>query len=123
MADAWFGSMTVVLVLAVKSKESFVGVKTNSGLFPKKFLNETLEEVPGGVHLVLKGTTIFFCNKSTINKITCFCYYLSFGQCDGVKLFTIGYRHNSKKAVLFVGTESGESTRQDTLYEVIILIA
>ena len=60
MGDAWFGSVTAALELAKKGKEAFLQVKTNSGMFPKQFINDALEDAPGGVHLVLKGK---FCIK------------------------------------------------------------
>ena len=36
--------------------QAVMQVKTNSGLFPKKFIADMLDGMPGGVKIVLKGT-------------------------------------------------------------------
>ena len=49
-------------------------VNTNSSLYPKKFIEKTLEEMPGGVHIVLEGI-----------------------HGEGWKVIAMGYRYSVKK--------------------------
>ena len=53
--DAWFGSVSTAAELAFEERQRCLQVKTNSGLFPKKFIIDALEGAPGGVNIVLKG--------------------------------------------------------------------
>ena len=63
-------------------------VKTNSSLYPKKFIEETLEGMPGGVHIVLEGI-----------------------HGEGQKVIAVGYRYSVKKTLFFVFTPCVGSTR------------
>ena len=56
MCNAWFGSVRSAAALGVRGHQAVMQVKTNSGLFPKKLIADTLDGMPGGVKIVLKGT-------------------------------------------------------------------
>ena len=68
-------------------------VKTNSGLFPKKFIADTLDGMPGGVKIVLKGTAP-----------------------NEVPLVAIGYRYSTKTSLFFVTTEDAGNTTPGNPY-------
>ena len=54
--DAWFGSVRAA-ALGVRGHRAVMQVKTNSSLFPKKFIADMMDGMPGGVKIVLKGST------------------------------------------------------------------
>ena len=54
MCNAWFGSVRSAAALGVRGHQAVMQVKTNSGLFPKKLIADTLDGMPGGVKIVLK---------------------------------------------------------------------
>ena len=58
MGDAWFGSVKAATELAKRNSAAFLQVKTNHKLFPKDYINDALEDAPGGTHIVLKGMFI-----------------------------------------------------------------
>ncbi len=61
---------------AALGKEGFravLQVKNNKGLFPKDYVEKALEDMPGGVHIVLKGTAP-----------------------NGIELLVLGYRYSTK---------------------------
>ena len=55
--DAWFGPMKAALVIGVSGHQVMLHVKDVSGLYPKKFIGNTLQYASVGVSSVLKGTT------------------------------------------------------------------
>jgi hypothetical protein len=69
-------------------------VKNNSGLFPKSFIVDALENAPGGVHIVMKGTAP-----------------------NGIDLVAIGYRYSTKTTLFFVATADAGSTTPGKPYE------
>ena len=80
--DTWFGSMKAAVQCAKAGKKSnreeiFV-VKGLHALYPKKFIQDSLTGLPGGIHIVLEG----------VHPAT------------GVKLITLGYKY-SRKTTLF----------------------
>jgi hypothetical protein len=70
-------------------------VKTNHKLFPKQFIDEALQGMPGGVHIVLEG----------INAYT------------EEKLYAVGYRYSKKTTLFFVMSPGAGSTRPGKPYE------
>ena len=87
--DAWFGSVSAAAALGVRGHQAVMQVKTNSSLFPKKFIADMLDGMPGGVKIVLKGTAP-----------------------NEVPLVAIGYRYSTKTSLFFVTTEdAGNTTR------------
>lgn len=82
LGDAWFASVD----LAYHSKQSlnvdFIGViKSNSGRYPKRLLEDKMKHWPGGSHLVLKTSL------------------------NGVILYAIGYKYCKSKTLMFIMTE------------------
>jgi hypothetical protein len=55
IGDAWFGSTRTVSEVVKAGFEGIFQIKQYTALFPKKFIEETLEEAPGGVKIVLSG--------------------------------------------------------------------
>jgi hypothetical protein len=55
--DAWFGSVRTANEVGIRGHEVFFQVKQYSSLFPKEFIENALKDAPGGVHIVLEGTT------------------------------------------------------------------
>jgi hypothetical protein len=54
--DAWFGSVKAATALAQNGYKAVLQVKTGHGLFPKKFIEDTLKDAPGGIWIVLQST-------------------------------------------------------------------
>jgi hypothetical protein len=69
-------------------------VKNNSWLFPKSFITDALENAPGGVHIVLKGTAP-----------------------NGIDLVAIGYHYSTKTTLFFIATADEGSTTPGKPYE------
>jgi hypothetical protein len=69
-------------------------VKQFHTLFLKEYIEEALKDAPGGVHIVLKGTTR-----------------------DEVNMVAIGYRYSHKMILHFVMTENAGKTGQGDPYE------
>ena len=92
--DAWFGSINTANEVAIRGHEGVFQVKQYHNLFPKDFIEDALKDAPGGVHIVLKGTTR-----------------------DEVTLVAVGYRYSSKTILHFVMTENAGDTSPGDPYE------
>ncbi len=92
-ADAWFGSVKSAVALAKKGYKAVLQVKTGHGLFPKKFIESTLEGAPGGVWVVLESIQ------------------------EGIPLIAIGYRYSTCTTLHFVATKDAGSTAKGTPYQ------
>jgi len=92
--DAWFGSVNTANEIALRGHEGVFQVKQYHALFPKDYIEEALKDAPGGVHIVLKGTTK-----------------------DEVNLIALGYRYSRKTILHFVLTENSGGTCQGEPYE------
>jgi hypothetical protein len=92
--DAWFGSVKAAAALGRKGFRAVLQVKNNKGLFPKDYVEKALEDAPGGVHIVLKGTAP-----------------------NGIELLALGYRYSTKTTLFFVATADAGSTRPGKEYE------
>jgi len=92
--DAWFGSVLCASELAVRGFQAVLQVKQNHGLYPKAIIEEALNNAPGGVSIILKGTAP---NEQV--------------------LYAIGYKYSSKKVLFFVITSKAGSTTPGTPYE------
>jgi hypothetical protein len=78
-------------------KEGFravLQVKNNKGLFPKDYVEQALEDMPGGVHIVSKGSAP-----------------------NGIELLALGYRYSTKTTLFLVATMEEGSTRPGKEYE------
>ena len=94
MGDAWFDSVKAAAATAKRGMEDIYQVKSNHGLYPKKFIEEVLEGVPGGTHIVLQGTAP-----------------------NEAELIAVEYRYSSKVSLCFVATKNAGSTREGEPYE------
>ena len=92
--DAWFGSVRTASEVACRGHEGIFQVKQYHSFYPKAFIQEALKEAPGGVHIVLEGTT----------------------QCE-VPLIAVGYRYSRKTILFFVLTKNAGGTTEGDPYE------
>lgn len=93
LGDAWFASVDLAYHSKQTLKADFIGViKSNSGRYPKQFLQDKMKNWPGGSHLVLK-TTI-----------------------DGIDLFAIGYKYCKSKVLMFIMTKGAGHTEPGDPY-------
>ncbi|XRB20796.1 hypothetical protein RI054_25g106450 [Pseudoscourfieldia marina] len=87
VADSWFGSVKACVALGKQGKHAIMMVKTAHARYPKDFMEEALEDAPGGTQCVCR-TVI-----------------------EGIPLIAIGYRYNRKTVLCFVATNgAGAST-------------
>ena len=91
--DSWFGSVKCVVALAQCGRAFGGQVKSNYGLFPKKYIKEALKEAPGGTHIVLKCTH------------------------EEVDLIALGYCYSSKRTLHSIFTSDAGSTTWGEPYE------
>ena len=93
LGDAWFSSVELCILAWTKLRVHYIGVvKTNSGRYPKEFLQTTMKEWPAGSHLVLK-TTI-----------------------EGTTLYAVGYKYCNRKTLMFIFTEGAGHTEPGAPY-------
>jgi hypothetical protein len=89
--DAWFVSVRTANEVGHKG---IFQVKQYHSLFPKEFIENSLKDAPGGVHILMEGITK-----------------------DEVRLVAIGYRYSRKTVLFFVLTENAGKTEAGTPYE------
>jgi len=89
MGDTWFGSVKDATDTAEKGMEGIYQVKSNHGLYPKDFIEYSLDGAHGGKHSVMQGT-----------------------YPDGLETIVVGYHYNSKVTLCFVLTKNAASTRE-----------
>ena len=103
LADAWFGSVKAAEQLKMlhidddgnpAGHEMIAAVKSNHSRFPKKEIEQLMEEFPSGSHLVFEC-----CSPMT-----------------GVPLVAIGYKYNARKVLCFIATKNAGSTRPGKPY-------
>ncbi len=85
---AWFGSVKSANEVGLRGHEGVFQVKQNHALFPKEFIEKALKDVPGGVYIILEGTTK-----------------------DEVPLVALGYRYSQKTTLFFVLTENSGTSQ------------
>ena len=79
LGDSWFASVDSVVELKSRFNANFIGViKTNHSQYPKKWLEQTMNEWPLGSHLVLEATH------------------------NGVVVQACGYKYNKRKVCRFI---------------------
>jgi hypothetical protein len=86
--DAWFGSIKTANEIGLRGHEAVLQIKQYHSLFPKEFIESALKNAPGGVHILLEGTTN-----------------------DEVPLVALGYRYSRKTILFFVLTKNGGSSK------------
>ena len=68
-------------------------IKTSHRRYPKKWLEETMSDWPGGSHIVLETV------------------------CDEVPLLAVGYKYNKRKVLCFIATKGAGHTEPGVSYE------
>ena len=93
LGDAWFSSVELV-VQAMKIHDSYyIGVvKTNSSKYPKKFIEETMQNWPAGSHINLETVV------------------------DEVPIIATGYKYCKRKILFFVWTKGAGHTEPGDPY-------
>jgi len=90
--NAWFGSVKAATALGQKGYKAVLQVKTGHGLFPKKFIEDTLKDAPGGIWIVLQSTF------------------------QGIPLIAIGYCYSPHTTLHFVTTKDAGCTSKGEPY-------
>ena len=94
-ADSWFGSVKSVATIGRTGNHACMMVKTAHSRCPKKFLEDTMKEFPGGTWITMEGRA----------------------EKEDVQLICIGYKYNKKKVLTFVMTRGAGSTAHGQPYE------
>jgi hypothetical protein len=55
--DAWFGSGRAVNEVAKRGHEGVFQIKSYHVSYPKDYIEATLKDAPGGIHIALEGVT------------------------------------------------------------------
>ena len=91
----WFGLVKTTANIGQSGNNAVMMVKTAHARSPKKWLEEQMEEFPGGTWIVLEGRV----------------------QPEDIDLISIGYKYNKKKVLTFIATKGAGSTNAGELYE------
>ena len=91
--DSWFASIPTVENIVEEGHRFKKLIKTAHSLFPLKWLQETMNNFPGGTHLVMES------------------------EKNGKKIYAIGYKYSSRKVLCFVASEGCGSTLPGKPYE------
>ena len=83
IGDSWFGSVKSAVAVAEAGHHCVFAVKTAHSRSPKKWMEETMKDMPGGVWITMAGE----CKRT------------------GVELFCLGYKYNKKKVLVFMCTK------------------
>jgi len=94
MGNSWFDSVKAAAATAEKGMEGIYQFKLNHELYSKDFIEDSLDEAPGGTHIVMQGT-----------------------HPDGVELIAVGYHYNPKVTLCLVVTKNAGSTSEGESYE------
>ena len=95
LGDSWFGSVKTAANVARSGHHGIFIVKTAHSRSPKKFLEETMADMPGGTWIVLEGRA----------------------EKEGVDLVSLGYKYNCKKVLTFVFTKGAGKTSPGKPYQ------
>ncbi len=86
--DSWLGGIKTANEICLRGHKAVLQFKQYHSLFPKEFIESTLKDAPGGVHILLEGTTN-----------------------DEVPLVAQRYRYSHKTILYFVLTKNGGSSK------------
>jgi hypothetical protein len=92
--DAWFGSVRTANEVALRGHDGVFQIKQYHASFPKDFIQEALKDAPGGVYILLEGTTQ-----------------------DEVQLVALGYRYSRKTVLHFVLTKTAGNSKPGIPYQ------
>jgi len=95
LGDSWFGSVKSVATVGRTGNHACMMVKTAYSRSPKKFLEETMKDFPGGTWITMEGRP----------------------EKEEVNLVCVGYKYNKKKVLTFVMTKGAGSTRMGEPYK------
>ena len=95
LGDSWFGSVKTCEQVEKSGNHCIMNLKTSHSRSPKKFLEDTMKDYPGGTWIVMEAKT-----ANTEANLLC-----------------IGYKYNKKKVLCFVMTRGAGSTRPGVPYE------
>ena len=93
--DSWFGSVKTAANISRAGHHAVMMVKTAFSRSPKKWLEEKMKDMPGGVWIVLEGIA----------------------EKEDVPVVCIGYKYNRKKVLTFVMTKGAGTTASGRPYE------
>jgi hypothetical protein len=92
--DAWFRSIRTANEVALHGHEAVFQMKQYHASFQKEYIEEALKDAPGGVHILLEGTTE-----------------------NEVPLLALGYRYSRKTVLHFVLTKNAGSSKPGMPYQ------
>ena len=93
--DSWFGSVKAISNIAKAGHHAVMMIKTSHSRTPKKWLERTMSDMPGGTWIVMEGQD----------------------EKENVPLICIGYKYNKKKTLVFLTTRGAGSTTKGEPYE------
>ena len=94
-ADSWFSNVKTAMQCSLRGISYIGAVKTSHSGFPKAFLQEQLQDAPGGSQLVMKG----------VHSLT------------GNNLIAIGHKYCAKKVLFYIATPNAGSSMPGKPYE------
>ena len=95
LGDSWFGNVKRWLEVAKAGHYSCFIIKQGNARSPKKFLEETMEDFPGGTWIVLESED----------------------GATGIDLVCISYKYNNKKVLIFILSKEAGLTSEGEPYE------
>ena len=93
--DNWFDSFMAISNISKTGHHAVMMIKSSHSRTPKKWLESTMLDMPGGTWIVLEGR----------------------GAKGDVPLVCIGYKYNKKKTLVFLTTKGAGSTEKGDPYE------
>ena len=93
--DSWFGSVKAISNIAKTGHHAVMMIKTSHSRTPKKWLEKTMRNMPGGTWIVMEGID----------------------EKEDLPLICIGYKYNKKKTLVFLMTKGAGSTEKGEPYE------
>lgn len=94
LGDLWFTSVPTVVEMVKRLDVCYIGVmKTSYVMYPKKFIEQTMENWPAGSHLVIKTKK------------------------NDTDLIAISYKYNKQKVTLFLAMKDAGHTEKGVSYE------
>ena len=91
--DSWFGSVKAAISVAKSGNHACFIIKNGYSKTPKKYLEETMKDFPGGTWITLES------------------------EIDNVSLVCIGFKYNKRNVLTFICTKGAGSTAKGDPYE------
>ena len=93
--DAWFGSIGTCANVAKLKHEGVFQIKQYKTLYPMAFIEDSLRDAPGGIHIALSGKH----------------------QTTGANLVAVGYRYSRKTILYFIAIENAANLSEGDPYQ------